>query len=144
MRGDGLNAWRSLPDAFRNDREREENTGAHDEDLPYTQMTSRPGSHCWHNMSYPGRAYRLKLRSCNFLRAHVPLLVDSDVNTLISLSTEQLQTLQTFPTTTCFLLWESSVDIRANVDYLTELNDLIHYNARRRARNEVEQEANSL
>lgn len=68
MRGEGNTAWRSLP-------------GFHSKDLSslplYTNLIQPPGAqHLGYGVSYPGKDYRFKFLSCNFMRAHEPILVD--------------------------------------------------------------------
>ena len=151
MRGTGSNAWRSLPDsAILGGREANEEKARKIPPkgteainwaiLDAQAVCNRPGSG-WHTISYPGRDHRFKLRSCNFLRAHEPLIVSSeDESSLVNgyvMDNDQLQRLQVFPTIDCFLLWEICVEIRANVDYLIELNELAQYPKRKRAREDV-------
>jgi hypothetical protein len=123
MRGDGTNGWRSLPECHSKNLS----------NLPLvTNMVPPPGSHSWHSTVYPGRNFRFGLISCNFMRAHQPLVVSNELNE-VSLND------QVFPDVDSFHIWEQCVELRANVDYLMELNELLLYNERRRARDNNEE-----
>ena len=126
MRADGTNCWKSLPDSHSKDLSR----------LPLvTRVVPPPGSHSWHQVSYPGQAHRFKLISCSFLRAHRPILVKS-----MQEDSTQLMHIQVFPDIYSFEVWEVCVVIRHNVDFLLECNDILHYTSRRRARERSEDE----
>ena len=126
MRGDGMNAWRSLPESHAKDLT----------DLPLaTNVVPAPGSHSWHQITYPGQAYRFRLISCNFMRAYRPLQVSEKDSEEVKPSLKQR--VQVFSSIYCFRVWEICVELRANVDYLVELNDLLHYNTRRQAREQA-------
>lgn len=146
MRGDGLNGWRSLPDS-------------HDKDLRNvpmrTNVVSPPGSHSWHLTSYPGRDWRLRLASCSFLEAHVPFHVGAPTPILganleeeddvvgmdretIDVAADFDDTVHVFNSVESFLRWELVVELRANGDYLLELNDLILCEIRKEAREKEE------
>eukprot|EP00934_Nitzschia_sp_Nitz4_P006831 Nitzschia sp. Nitz4//scaffold47_size129522//2747//7063//NITZ4_003531-RA/size129522-processed-gene-0.151-mRNA-1//-1//CDS//3329552740//6821//frame0 len=147
MRGtSGTNGWKSLPneDKF---------IQAGMDGLPDTNVVSPPGSHSWGSTVYPGRDHRLKLIPCNFQRAYKPLIVSSPMSPdpdQLSRDDPTALAAQLFDCRASFLLWELCVDIRANVDYLMEANELGLYNKRKRAKQrrkeglEEESESESL
>ncbi|KAG7348418.1 VRR-NUC domain containing protein [Nitzschia inconspicua] len=122
MRGDGTNAWRSLPDKYSNIDLRS---------LPLrTNNIPPPGSNSWHMVSYPGKDWRMRMRGCNFIRAHIPMLLKdaTDFNEPIN------ATVQVFESVISFHSWEIGVELRAMGDFLLELNDLQLYTQRKLAR----------
>lgn len=121
MRGDGTNAWRALPES-------------HDKDLfrapMRTNAVPQPGSHSWHSVVYPGRDWRLRLISCCFIEAHIPIPAGEwNIDQL-----DKPDDVCVFPSVQAFKKWELGVDVRANVDYLIELNELLLYSQRKHAR----------
>ncbi|KAL3905326.1 MAG: hypothetical protein SGILL_009722, partial [Bacillariaceae sp.] len=114
MRGDASNAWRSLPDKYPHmDLQK----------LPMrTNNVPPPGSNSWNMISYPGKDWRMRLIGCNFVQSYVPLEVN-DANSYTN---------QVFASIRSFHSWEAGIELRANGDYLLELNDLLHYTERKR------------
>jgi VRR-NUC domain len=130
MRGDGINGWRTLPESH----------SIHQFSAPLrTSVIPQPGSHSWNSISYPGRDWRLRLFSYNFVNAHVPVpategdeskkTMELDVDAL-----DKLSDIRVFSSLRSFKSWEHGVELRANVDYLLELNELLLYNGRKQAR----------
>ena len=117
MRGDGTNGWKSIRDSL-------ESTVS----LPMARFLSQPGDNTWNTTVYPGLSSRFGLSHYGFVDAHVELPVSE---TSIQVDTQMEQV---FSNLSSFQLWELSVEIRANVDYLVELNELILYDERRNAR----------
>ncbi|CAJ1942506.1 unnamed protein product [Cylindrotheca closterium] len=125
MHGDDNTAWKSLPESHSKDLTK----------LPLQHLIHPPGSNCWNKISCPGKDYRFKIISCNFLTAHEPLDLGCDENC----GTKYDQKLvQVFPTLESFSAWEITVDLRANVDYLMTLRDVLRYNERKRSRQQNE------
>lgn len=118
MRGDGTNGWKSIRDSFENESVC----------LPMAQFITPPGDSTWNTIAYPGLLSRFGLAHFGFVDAYEDLPV-ADISNNAALRMEQI-----FSTLSSFQLWELSVEIRANVDYLMELNELILYDERRKAR----------
>lgn len=125
MRGDGTNAWQSLPESHSKSFA----------SIPLrTQYNSPPGSNSWHQISYPGKDWRLRTVPFYFLRSHVPLLVDTSCGLHHREDDARHAGVAVFSSVESFHRWETAVDLRANVDYLIELNDLVLYENRKEAR----------
>jgi hypothetical protein len=146
MRGDGTNAWRSLPSS---DTTTTTTTGSSQKGpLPLrTNIIAPPGAQSWHTVAYPGKDWRMRLKGCYFTRSYVPLSVDDDHDDNGSSggsSSKETQTVEgrsVFYTVQAFHSWEAAVELRANVDYLLELNDMVLYEQRKQAtRRENEEE----
>lgn len=128
MRGDGINGWRTLPDC-------------HKKEMQFasvrTNVAPQPGSHSWNGMAYPGRDWRLRLRSCNFVKSYIPAHV-TEMN--ISMKTQNVNfdvlrdDIHVFTSLRSFESWEMGVELRANVDYLLELNEILLQNERKQVR----------
>jgi hypothetical protein len=121
MRGDGTNAWRALPDSHTKER--------HQAPMR-TNSVPPPGSHSWHSIVYPGKDWRMRLISCCFINAHIPMPAGDGNNDVL----DNGHDICVFPTFEAFKRWELGVDVRANVDYLLEVNDLLLYSERKNAR----------
>jgi hypothetical protein len=125
MRGDGINAWRALPES-------------HNKSMFQAPMRTsgvpQPGSHSWHSIAYPGRDWRLRLVSCSFINAHIPVPAKEGNNDVV----HNRDNVCVFPRFHSFKKWELGVEVRANVDYLLELNELLLYNERKQAREKEE------
>jgi hypothetical protein len=115
MRGSGTNGWRSI-------------RTVHARNIPMAKVISPPGEHTWHQIQYPGLSLRFGLSSACFLDAYVPLAANQ--NQVID---SKLQMEQVFSNKHEFVRWETCVELRANVDYLVELTELLRSDARRRA-----------
>ncbi len=149
MRNTGTNAWRCLPYSHTKDLR----------SMPLrTNVVAPPGS-SWNTLSYPGKDWRLRVQSYQFMNAFQPMIVNeshhdcnnddrevvmkekadsnlrsemSDVNrTAMPLHQEDVQV---FFSVEAFHQWEIGVELREICDYLLELNELILYNERKRAR----------
>ena len=107
MRGDGSNGWRSVVER-QNIREHPVST----------RTVLPPGAHTWHHVSYPGRDYRFKLTSCQFIRAHIPCYVAE--HPVEHVESSPLATEHIFSSIESLHIWEHCVELRANVDYLLE------------------------
>ncbi|KAI2489475.1 phosphodiesterase I [Fragilaria crotonensis] len=118
MRGDGTNGWKSIRDSLEGGSVC----------LPIARFIPPPGDSTWNTIAYPGLLSRFGLAHFGFTDAYVHLPV-SDVSSNADLRMEQV-----FSNLLSFQLWELSVEIRANVDYLMELNELILYDERRKVR----------
>ena len=125
MRGDGTNGWKSIGDSSE-----QGSVG-----LPTAHRIPPPGDCTWNAIVYPGLLSRFGLAHFGFVEAYKDLPV-SEISNNVDLRMEQV-----FSKLSSFQLWELSVEIRANVDYLMELNELILYDERRKAR-EAEQDEN--
>ena len=100
-----------------------------------THNVPRPGSQSWHHVLYPGKDYRFKLISCPFQRSFYPISHESGSAANVCNDGDNLRVkAQLFPSVIEFHLWECAVDLRANVDYLSEANELFLYNQRKEAR----------
>jgi hypothetical protein len=115
MRGDGTNGWKSLRDPTFEEML-----------LPLSRSLSPPGTNTWHATVYPGMTFRFGLHLPNFMDSYIPLPRTSFIEH------ESTKAIQVFSNLASFRAWELSVEIRANVDYLIELNEFILYEARRR------------
>eukprot|EP00536_Pseudo-nitzschia_multiseries_P014936 jgi/Psemu1/216379/e_gw1.793.34.1 len=119
MRNSGTNAWRSFPDSHVKDLQ----------NLPLkTNVVSPPGS-SWNTVCYPGKDWRLRIVSCPFIRAYKPAVVEEFCQATVTTQDETV-----FPEVLTFNQWELGVEVRENCDYLLELNDMLLYNERKRAR----------
>jgi hypothetical protein len=127
MRG-GTNGWQLVPELHRH------------RVLQHTDLKDAPwamkviGDHSWHNVAYPGLQHRFGILapSC-FARAYTPLLQGNR----LSMNCEEDYSMEhVFVSRRTFLCWEVSAELRATVDFLTEVNELVLYNGRRRARDE--------
>ena len=118
MRSNGSNGWRSLQtfDAsmLRN--------------APLAKTIPPPGQYIWHHVQYPGLSYRFGLTSAYFMDAYQPFLVSDDMTAADGKSVPVFRTLVDFQ------LWEVCAELRCTVDYLTELNEVLRSEERRRAR----------
>jgi hypothetical protein len=115
MRGSGTNGWRSI-------------RTVHARNIPMAKVIPPPGEHTWHQIQYPGLSLRFGLSSACFLDAYVPLTANRNQEIDSKLQMEQV-----FSNKHEFVRWETCVELRANVDYLVELTELLRSDARRRA-----------
>jgi hypothetical protein len=115
MRGSGTNGWRSI-------------RTVHSRNIPMSKVIPPPGEHTWHQIQYPGLSLRFGLSSACFLDAYVPLAVNQNQECDSKLRMEQV-----FSNKQEFVRWETCVELRANVDYLVELTELLRSEARRKA-----------
>jgi hypothetical protein len=145
MRNSGSNAWRSLPESHTKDLRK----------VPLrTNLVPPPGS-SWNTVCYPGKDWRLRVQSCNFTRAFKPMLVNQvrhgaivadtsvpqedelkngELASQVIDTTDDQEIIQVFSSVQAFHQWELGVELRENCDFLLELNELILYNKRKRAR----------
>jgi hypothetical protein len=140
MRNSGTNAWRSLPDSHTKDLR----------NIPLrTNVVSPPGS-SWNTVCYPGKDWRLRVQSCNFIRAYKPKMVGNElrrykdeisdtptsevIDTNNTAICDDPEDIQVFSSVQDFHQWEIGVELRENCDFLIELNELLLYNKRKRAR----------
>ncbi|OEU19839.1 hypothetical protein FRACYDRAFT_206636 [Fragilariopsis cylindrus CCMP1102] len=124
MRNDGTNAWRSLPNAHTKDLQK----------IPLrTNCVSPPGG-SWSTMSYPGKDWRMRIKSFQFIRAYKPIILDEFSTDAADIHTSKCDDIQVFSNVQSFHQWELGVGIRENCDFLLETNDLLLYNERKRAR----------
>jgi len=162
MRNNGTNAWRSLPEIHTKDLR----------NIPLrTNIVPPPGS-SWNTVCYPGRDWRLRVFAYSFIRAYEAkpvmesgshhdtiaeetLMVQEDkssnkfvsrpiVTSKTDISDDQ-NDIQVFFNVQAFHQWEIGVQLRENCDYLLELNELLLYDERKRAREtklDYESEAN--
>jgi len=134
MRGDGTNAWRSLPDFH---------TKSFATIPLRTQNNSPPGSHSWHHISYPGREWRLRTFPFYFLKSYVPFVFPNSSKSDTIEEEGRCVDICVFSSVESFHRWELAVDLRANGDYLIELNDLVLYEGRKENRRKEEQKKNA-
>ncbi len=149
MRNCGTNAWRSLPES-------------HTKDLRCmplrTNVVAPPGS-SWNTVSYPGKDWRLRVLSCQFMNAFQPMIendshhdygdtaeesvVEKEINVTLVTQTSEVNKrdmsldqndAQVFLSVQAFHQWEIGVELRENCDFLLELNELLLYNERKRAK----------
>ncbi len=152
MRGDGdrTNGWRSLMN---------NNIGSGSNNIPLANLVPPPGIHSFNQVFYPNLAYRFGLpqrgpSSCFFIDRyrHLPNADDHDEkqDTMAihhlgssfgndencercrSRTIKLAQDVQVFAARETFLAWEVCVELRANVDYLMELNEMFRYTERHR------------
>lgn len=116
MRGDGTNGWTSLLD-----------TSSIQLHTPLYKHISPIGDHNWHTIQYPGLSYRFGMTSYCFMSRYKYLPVNVDHHERDSSSAVN----DIFHNREPFLSWELTVEIRAFVDYLIELNDTLRSNQRR-------------
>jgi len=116
MRGDGTNGWRSLKDIGL-------------VSTPISSLVPPPGVHNFNQVVYPPLAHSFGLRSACFMESyrHHPISEKSRV-------TSAFDEEQVFTSRESFLAWELCAELRSNVDYLVELNEMLRYNDRRRKR----------
>jgi hypothetical protein len=95
------------------------------ESIPFSRLVPPPGVSSWHGVAYPSLNYRFGLTSCPFINAYRKCPSRPDVF-------DQLK--QVFSSRSNFLIWEQCVELRAQVDYLIELNETSMYQERRRLR----------
>ena len=137
MRNDGSNAWRSLPDEYAKFAQK----------IPLRTKTVSPPGSSWNTLSYPGKDWRLRLKSFCFTRAHTSLSIVEEFRHTTSKvlighekenreihDTSKHEHIQVFRSLGGFYQWELGVKIRENCDFLLELNDLLLYNERKRTR----------
>lgn len=115
MRGNGTNGWRSVkPITVAN--------------VAFEGIVQPPGQQNWFQVEHPGLSVRLGLSSACFFEAYRPLPVNDLINLQCGHQSEQV-----FCSRDSFLRWELCVELRANVDYLVELNEALRSEARREA-----------
>lgn len=116
MRGDGCNGWRSIET----------------KDSLHNLPLSPPIDANWHQISYPGLMVRFGCASALFSKAfhllHVEQVCSDHKNT------DQISSLIIFDSYESFRAWEAAAELRGNVDYLIELNEMIRYNKRKMKR----------
>lgn len=120
MRGDGTNGWKSIRDTVDGVLV----------NLPIARFVPQPGGSTWNTTVYPGLSSRFGLSHYGFVNGYVDLPL-SDVSTIGSADSKMEQV---FTGIASFHQWELAVEIRANVDYLLQLNERILYEERRKAR----------
>jgi len=126
MRSDGgTNGWKSIKELDRNLVF--SNTKL--KDAAYASNVEPPGAHSWHSVVYPGLQHRFGLASFHFQNAYEHLFVDGNDSDDSSDAPEQI-----FYSRNAFLCWELVAEWRSHADYLIEVNELLLYNERRRAR----------
>lgn len=118
MRGCGTNGWRSIRSLGE----------ANIKNAPLGTAMPPPGQHTWHHVQYPGLSHVFGLSSASYINAYTPLLVGDDNQDVQHLSE------QVFVSIEAFRYWELCAELRANVDYLLELNEALRYDERRRAK----------
>jgi hypothetical protein len=123
MRNDGTNAWRSLPDAHTKDLQK----------IPLRTNYVTPPGGSWSTMSYPGKDWRMRIKSFHFIRAYAPIVLE-EFSTAADTDTSNCDDIQVFSNVQSFHQWELGVGMRENCDFLLETNDLLLYNERKRAR----------
>jgi len=84
----------------------------------------------WHRVSFPGLSSRLGLSSFSFTSSYVPKLYSSDQKKIS-------RQVQVFSDQNGFRRWEVCAELRAAIDTLLELNDVIHYLSRRKKKQEI-------
>ena len=128
MRSDGTNGWRSIKEIDR--RAVLNNTKI--KNTEYASSREPPGAHSWHTVMFPGMQHRFGLQSTCFLEKYKPLPSDPLVE-----SREEDSAVQVFFSRKAFQCWEICAEMRANVDYYIEINELVLYNNRKRAKLEA-------
>lgn len=124
MRGSGTNGWKSISDVNL-------------KNPPFEKVISLPGLSTWHQVQYPRLSHCFGLSSACFIQAYKHLSVDDVQHS----HTQQLSE-QVFFSREAFQCWELCVELRANVDYLIELNELLRYEQRRHARDKEHRREN--
>ena len=127
MRSDGTNGWRSIKEIDR--RAVLNNTKIKNTD--YASSREPPGAHSWHTVVFPGMQHRFGLQSTCFLEKYQPLPHDP-----LDGANEEDSAVQVFFSRKAFQCWEVCAEMRANVDYYIEINELVLYNDRKRAKQE--------
>jgi len=115
MRSNGTNGWRSLLDVQAKP--------------PLARMIPPPGLQTWNQVTYPGLLYRFGVNSACFIDAYNGLPVPVEEKATGAMVSDCI-----FPSRVYFKAWECCVELRAHVDYLIELNEMLRYDERRRAR----------
>ncbi|GKY97456.1 hypothetical protein MPSEU_000704000 [Mayamaea pseudoterrestris] len=110
MRGDGTNGWRSLLNVSK--------------PSPIAGVRF-PGIHAWHFAEYPGLKSRFGLSSYPFQKSFRCMPFEE---------TDKNVDDQIFDTHASFVAFEGSLELRAHVDFLLELENALRYNERRLAR----------
>ena len=122
MRSSGTNGWKSLLVSH----------VVPGETPPLARAIPPPGQQTWHQIQYPGLAHVFGLSSACFMDAFkfIPAVAEPSPNA--SSSTRSFS--QVFCSRDAFQCWELCAELRAHVDYLVELNEMLRYNQRREAR----------
>ena len=107
-----------------------ESSIANETDPPLARASPPPGQSTWNQVQYPRLQMCFALSSFSFVNAFLHLsLEDAGGSPLASSEFEQI-----FFSREIFRCWELCVELRANVDYLIELNEMLRYNKRREER----------
>lgn len=122
MRSDGTNGWKSLRDNAGNQRE-----------TPFARLVPPPGETTWHGITYPYLAHCFGISPSAFLHSFKHLQTETSEKDYCQ-TVEAQSGFRVFPTLSHFHAWELAVEIRANIDFLAECNEIINYNIRRQAR----------
>ena len=128
MRSDESNGWKSLHENYSSTG----NDSFTSKIFPLDNRVRPPGIHTWSKVIYPGSMVRFGLASALFQRAYQHIPSTGEYN----------KDCEVFPCLSSFHAWEMSAELRANVDYLIELHELMRYETRqqdRRVKNKEEQ-----
>jgi hypothetical protein len=112
MRGDGTNGWYSIE------------ARSSLSDLPLSPSIDVN----WNRINYPGLMVRFGRATALFSKAFQPINAELCTD---HKSAEQVSSLRIFDSIEAFQTWEVTAELRANVDYLIELNEMIRYNKRK-------------
>ena len=131
MRGDsGTSGWASvLEKALEVSKQSEDSIP-----VEARRVLESSGSN-WHRASFPGLSSRLGLSSFSFASSYEPVL-DSSADAL-NQDEEDLKQVRVFSDQIGFRRWETCAELRAAIDTLMELNDMIQYLSRRKKKQEL-------
>lgn len=99
-----------------------------DPELPTVFPVKPPSSATWYNVTYPGLMVRFGIASAPCSNSYEPLLDERVPNPMVQLFASQQD----------FCAWEKSVELRARVDYLIELDVNLRQTERKRKRESSE------
>jgi hypothetical protein len=112
MRGDGTNGWRSVLEW-------------NSDNLPFAGVLAPPTVQNFHQIQYPGLSHRFGLRAACFMNTYVHLPIEKE-NPQPPYGLRE----HVFVSVDDFHRWELCAELRANVDYLVNLNEMCRYEKR--------------
>ena len=131
MRGDsGTSGWTSVLESALEVSKQSEDF------IPFEarRVLESSGSN-WHRASFPGLSSRLGLSSLSFASSYEPILHSS--GDALNQDDKALKQVQVFYDQNGFRRWETCAELRAAMDTLIELNDMIQYLSRRKKKQEI-------
>ena len=131
MRGDsGTSGWASVLESTLEVSRKAEDS------IPAEARRVLESSSCnWHRASFPGLSSRLGLSSFSFVASYEPILHSSA--DALNHDEEGLKPVRVFSDQNGFRRWETCAELRAAVDTLMELNDMIQYLSRRKKKQDI-------